>query len=195
MGADDGVGGPQARSAARSVRWRAMSSPKIPLVLRPIVSSDLDRVAEINAANVPEVGDVDRDRLEFLVGESAIALAAEVDDEVVGFCLVLPPGSSYDSLNYRWFAARYPTAMYLDRVAFDDSVVGRGFGTAMYAEVERLIERDHGDADGLALEVNVDPPNEPSLRFHRKLGFTAVGRQASKGIEVEMMHRPVSTGV
>lgn len=158
-----------------------------PVSFRPIASSDLDRVAEINAANVPEVSAVDRDRLEFLVDESVIALVAEVDERVVGFCLVLPPGSSYDSLNYRWFAERHPDALYLDRIAFDAAVVGRGYGTAMYAEVDRIIARDHADADGLALEVNVDPPNEPSLRFHRKLGFVPVGRQTSKGLEVEMM--------
>lgn len=159
-----------------------------PVSFRPILPSDLDRVGQINAANVPEVGDVDRGRLEFLLAESAIALVAEVDGEVVGFCMVLPPGSTYDSLNYRWFAERHPEAMYLDRVAFDASVVGRGYGTAMYAEVERIIGRDHGDADGLALEVNVDPPNEPSLGFHRKLGFVPVGRRRAKGLEVEMMH-------
>ncbi|MGA9279330.1 GNAT family N-acetyltransferase [Ilumatobacter sp.] len=163
-----------------------------PVTFRPILPSDLDVVEQINAANVPEVGPVDHDRMTFLVDESAIALAAEIDGEVIGFCLVLPPGSSYDSLNYRWFAEHYPTAMYLDRVAFDESVVGRGYGTAMYAEVARTIEADFSDAAGLTLEVNVDPPNEPSLAFHRKLGFTAVGRQASKGIEVEMMHRPTT---
>lgn len=30
-------------------------------------------------------------------------------------------------------------------------------------------------------EVNVDPPNPGSLRFHDRLGFTEVGRQATKG--------------
>ncbi|WP_040495527.1 GNAT family N-acetyltransferase [Ilumatobacter nonamiensis] len=163
-----------------------------PVVFRPIVLADLDRLEEINAANVPEVGDVDRDRMTFLIDESSIAIAADVDGEVVGFCLVLPPGSTYDSLNYRWFAERHPEAMYLDRVAFDASVVGRGYGTALYGEVERIIARDHADADGLALEVNVDPPNEPSLGFHRKLGFVPVGRQRAKGIEVEMMHKSFS---
>ncbi len=160
--------------------------------IRPIVAHDLDRILAINVANVPSVGAVDADRLAYLVAESAIALAVDVDDELVGFCLVLGPGSSYDSVNYRWFAERYPTTMYLDRVAFDEATRGQGHGSALYADVDRIIRTDFGDCDALTLEVNVDPPNEPSLRFHRKLGFVEVGRQMSKGIEVSLMRRPVT---
>ena len=162
------------------------------VTLRPIGSGDLDRIERINAANVPEVGAADRDHLAFLVDECAIAVAAESMGEVVGFCLVLGPGAPYDSVNYRWFAERHPASLYLDRVAFDASVQGRGFGTALYDHVDRIMRSDFVDADGLALEVNVDPPNEPSLRFHDKLGFREVGRQISHGIEVSLMHRPIT---
>ncbi len=48
------------------------------------------------------------------------------------------------------------------------------------------------DATGLTLEVNIDPPNDRSLRFHAKQGFVEVGRQMSHGIEVSLMRRPVS---
>ena len=161
-------------------------------VFRTIEAADLDRVLAINAANVPDVGDIDRDGLEFLVGESAIALVAEQEQQLAGFCVVLPPGSTYASVNYRWFMERYPDALYLDRVAFDASVQGRGWGTAMYDEVARRIRDDFGDATGLTLEVNVDPPNVPSLRFHAKQRFVEVGRQMSHGIEVSLMHRPVA---
>jgi hypothetical protein len=82
---------------------------------------------------------------------------------------------------------RYETSYYLDRVAFDAAAQGQGLGSALYAEVDRRL-RDIGT--GLTLEVNIDPPNEPSLAFHRKHGFIEVGRQMSKGIEVSMMHKP-----
>jgi len=159
---------------------------------RPIEAPDLDRVLEINAANVPGVGAIELGELEFLVGESAIALVAEHDDALVGFCLVLAPGSAYGSVNYRWFMERYPEAMYLDRVAFDASAQGRGWGTAMYDEVDRRISHGSVQTTGLTLEVNVDPPNEQSLRFHAKQGFVEVGRQMSHGVEVSLMRRPVS---
>ena len=161
-------------------------------VFRTIEATDLDRVLAINAANVPEVGDVNAGELEFLVGESAIALVAEHGHALVGFCVILPPGSTYTSVNYRWFMERHPDSLYLDRVAFDASAQGRGWGRAMYAEVARRMRDEFTDTTGLTLEVNIDPPNDPSLRFHAKQGFVEVGRQMSHGIEVSLMHRPVS---
>ncbi len=151
--------------------------------------ADLDRVLEINVANVPEVGPVDMDRLRYLVDESAFSLVVDVDDVVAGFCVVLATGSSYDSVNYLWFMERYDDAHYLDRVAFDASAQGQGLGSALYDEVDRRLAEL---GVGLTLEVNVDPPNEPSLAFHRKHGYVEVGRQMSKGIEVSLMHKPVA---
>jgi predicted GNAT superfamily acetyltransferase len=151
-----------------------------PATIRPITADDLPRILEINQANVPEVGSVDAARLEFIVGESPIALAAERGDDVVGFCLVMGSTSVYDSVNYRWFTERYDRFMYLDRVAFDATARGQGLGTALYPDV-----------DHLALEVNADPPNEGSLRFHARLGFVEVGQQDTPyGIRVSMQMRP-----
>ena len=157
--------------------------------IRPIQPVDLDRILEINAANVPEVGAVDADRMAYLLGQSPIALAVELDGRIVGFCLVLPPDSDYDSVNYRWFTERYDDFMYLDRVAFDAEAQGRGLGTLLYAEVDRLMV-ERARESRLALEVNVDPPNEPSLAFHARRGFTEVGRQDTPyGIRVSMQMR------
>jgi predicted GNAT superfamily acetyltransferase len=161
-------------------------------VIRPIEPSDLDRILAINEANTPEVGSVEAERLRFIVGESPIALAVEVDGTIAGFCLVLPPDSEYDSVNYRWFTERYDDFMYLDRVAFAAPHRGRGLGTLLYAEVDRVMA-ELGEAGHLALEVNVDPPNEGSLRFHERLGFVEVGQQDTPyGIRVSMQMRPVS---
>lgn len=145
----------------------------------------------INEANVPEVGSVDADRLASIVAESPIALVVEVDGDVVGFCLVLGSTSSYDSVNYRWYTERYTDFMYLDRVAFDAASQGKGYGTALYREVfESMAVLDGGRE--LALEINLDPPNEPSLAFHARLGFIEVGQQDTPyGIRVSMQMRPV----
>ncbi len=160
------------------------------VALRSIRTEDLARILEINQANVPEVGSVDADRMAYLVAESPIALVAEVDGDIVGFCLVMTSGSRYDSVNYRWFTERYDDFMYLDRVAFDAGAQGRGFGTLLYAEVDRLMA-ERGESQ-LALEVNADPPNVPSLAFHARRGFVEVGQQDTPyGIRVSMQMRPV----
>ena len=162
------------------------------VVIRSIEPTDLDRILRINEANVPEVGSVDADRMAFIVAESPIALVADIGDDVVGFCLVLAGGSTYDSVNYRWFTQRYDAFMYLDRVAVDSSARGRGVGSALYAEVDRRMATIDA-ADHLALEVNVVPPNEVSLAFHARLGFSEVGQQDTPyGIRVSMQMRPTS---
>jgi predicted GNAT superfamily acetyltransferase len=164
------------------------------VAIRSIQPGDLARILEINQANVPEVGSVDADRMAYLVTESPIALAVDVDGAIVGFCLVMRSDSGYTSVNYRWFTERYDDFMYLDRVAFDASAQGRGLGTLLYAEVDRLMV-DAGESQ-LALEVNVDPPNEPSLAFHARRGFVEVGQQDTPyGIRVSMQMRPAGSQV
>ncbi len=159
------------------------------VVIRSIEPADLERILQINEENVPEVGSVDADRMGFLVAESPIALAVELDGQIVGFCLVLPPDSDYDSVNYRWFTSRYDEFMYLDRVAFVKEAQGRGLGTLLYAEVDRLMT-DLAGGEHLALEVNVDPPNDASLAFHARRGFVEVGQQDTPyGIRVSMQMR------
>jgi len=172
---------------------------RVPFEVRSIAAADVDRVHAINEANVPEVGSVTVDRLRFLIDESPIALAVDdVPDDgeaaqgsIVGFCLVLAPGSVYDSTNYRWFMEHRPDAWYLDRVAIDEAARGRGLGGALYDEVERRLAELGVDA--LTLEVNSDPPNEVSLRFHRSRGFVELTRRMTPyGIEVSMMERRIS---
>ena len=133
-------------------------------LIRPIAPADMARVLDLNEANVPAVGSLDADRLATIVGESPIALVVEVDDLIVGFCLVLGSDATYDSVNYRWFAERYDDHMYLDRVAFDDAFQGLGLGTMVYAEVDRLLATFEG-VKRLTLEINFEPPNEQSLAF------------------------------
>jgi predicted GNAT superfamily acetyltransferase len=181
----DGRRPPKPREA---LPWHVVSAP----LIRPVEPGDLDHILAINEANTPEVGSVDAERMRFIVGESPIALAVEVGETIAGFCLVLGSNSSYDSVNYRWFTERYDGFMYLDRVAFAASHRGQGLGTLLYAQVDRAMA-DLGDVGALALEVNVDPPNEGSLRFHERLGFVEVGQQDTPyGIRVSMQMRPVS---
>jgi hypothetical protein len=160
------------------------------VLIRDVTDDDLDTLLSINEANTPAVGSVSAERLAFIVGDCEIALVADIDGQIAGFCLVLGEDSTYDSVNYRWFAERYEHFLYLDRVTVDERFRNRGVGAALYAEVDRQMAS--GSATHLALEVNVDPPNEGSLRFHAREGFVEVGRQDTPyGIRVSMLMRPV----
>jgi predicted GNAT superfamily acetyltransferase len=165
----------------------------VPPMIREMTAADLARVLAINEGNVPEVGSIDMAQLEFLVEEAELALVVQPDEqEIAGFCLVLGQHSTYQSVNYRWFMDRYDDAWYLDRVAFDTEYRGRGLGTMLYDHVHEQVSAAPGIARW-TLEVNVDPPNEPSLGFHAARGFVEVGRQHTPyGITVSLMSRPTT---
>jgi len=152
-------------------------------VIRPLQPSDLDAALALNNDNVPAVSPLDRDELERLVGLSSHALAADLDGRFAAFCLVLPPGVDYASVNYRWFtryAAEHglPGFAYLDRIAVAGSARRRGVGRALYAH---LVDVLRGHVPVLFCEVNVRPRNEASLAMHAAIGFREVGQQDTDG--------------
>jgi hypothetical protein len=140
--------------------------------IRDLTAADLERIHAINQASTPGVGKAELDHLAHITAASSIALGAEIDGAVAGFCLVLGPGADYESCNYRWFSSRYDDFVYLDRVAVDKRHRSAGIGAALYAEVER-----RAVAGWFTLEVNLRPRNDGSLRFHDRRGFTEVGQQ------------------
>jgi predicted GNAT superfamily acetyltransferase len=152
-------------------------------MFRALVDTDLDAVWEINQENVPAVGEERVESLAEIVATSEIALGVVDGDQLVGFCLVLPPGAPYDSPNYRYFEDRYQDFAYLDRVAFRASHQGKGLGSALYQELEHRLDRPI-----LTLEVNVVPPNEGSMRFHLRSGFVELEqRETRPGKRVSLM--------
>lgn len=156
--------------------------------MRAYRPDDLAVVHAINQAQVPAVGTELIDDLGHIGDESLIALVAELDGEIAGFCFVLAPGADYDSINYLWFSERYDDFVYLDRVAISPDFQRRGLGRSMYAEVERLAAERRPMATDFTLEVNLEPRNDQSLAFHAELGFVEVGQQRTNyGTLVSLM--------
>jgi predicted GNAT superfamily acetyltransferase len=141
--------------------------------LRPIGVADHDAVLAWNEANVEVLAPLDEPRLIELL-EQGDGVIIENDGIDVGFVLTFAAGSAYDSPNYRWFAARHDAFLYLDRVVVDPSVRRSGVGSRVYDAIE---ERAATLGPVMCLEVVLDPPNEPSLAFHRRRGYLAVGQQ------------------
>jgi predicted GNAT superfamily acetyltransferase len=161
--------------------------------LRDLTVDDLAAAHVINQANVPDVGEVSPERLAWLQEMTSVSMGVFDDDgSMRGFCMVFPPGTDYDSTNYRWFMERYDDAYYLDRVAFSETARRRGLGTRLYAAVEQRIV-DHAPAIArLVLEVNSNPPNEGSLAFHTGRGYRELERRPTPyGIEVAMFEKPL----
>ena len=153
-------------------------------VLRPITPDDHERVLAWNESHVSVLAPLDEHRLRTLLGWADLACVLQHEQQDVGFVLTFASGTGYDSENYRWFSERYPRFYYLDRVVVDPSVRRAGIATRAYDEIE---DRARGLAPVMCLEVNLDPPNDPSLAFHWRRGYQEVGRHTATGHLVSLM--------
>ena len=166
-------------------------------ILRPVTDADLPALLEVNTAAVPAVNLIPAEELAALVAESALALTVD-DGTPAGLLIALPPGLDYPSENYTWFSRRAAADgtdfLYVDRIVVAEHLRGAGAGRRLYERVFAAAAEQ--GRDEVLCEVNVQPPNPGSMRFHRGLGFEEVGRQATKGgaVEVALLARVVAGG-
>lgn len=149
-----------------------------PVIIRDTVTADLEAALALNNANLPALNELDAAEIARLVSISHTALTAEVDGTFAGFCIAMPPGVDYQSLNYGWFSRTFDRFVYLDRIAVHPDFRRYGIGRAFYAE---LVERSRDEYPRITCEVNIRPMNESSLTFHHSLGFREVGQQDTDG--------------
>ena len=155
--------------------------------LRPLTADDHAAVVALNDRHVHLTAPMDEARLVDLVAATEHADVIDVDDEFAGFVLTFGAGAAYDGAHFAWFAERYEDYCYLDRIVIHEDFQRRGLGSFVYDELEGSCGRPV-----FALEVNIDPPNEPSLAFHRGRGFTEVGQSDASGHLVSLMMKQLS---
>ena len=146
--------------------------------VRNLEITDLARVLEINNANTPGVSELTMAELQTDLRNSLHALAIDNEHgEVCAFCITFDPNAPDAGDNHRWFAERYESFVYLDRIAIDSDYRNRGLGVQLYQSVENMMLQS-SEHSMLCCEVNLKPPNPGSLRFHHRIGFTEVGQQS-----------------
>jgi len=135
--------------------------------------AQLQSIYNLNQANTPEVGSLESmQHLKQLIELSAYNLLVLKEGEVVGFIICMREGSAYGSENYKFFSQRLKKFLYVDRVAIDEQHRRAGLGQAIY---EDIFSQASNDSLPIALEVNTQPVNQPSLTFHKKMGFDQIG--------------------
>ena len=133
----------------------------------------LQSIYNLNQANTPEVGSLESmQHLKQLIEFSSYNLLVLKENEIVGFIICMREGSAYWSENYKFFTKRLKKFIYVDRVAIDEQHRRAGLGQAIY---ENIFSQASHDSLSIALEVNTQPVNQPSLNFHEKMGFDQVG--------------------
>lgn len=144
-------------------------------VLRAATAADFSAIVRLNVAEVQHTSAMDEARLAELHAMAAYHKVALVDGEVAAFLLALREDAPYRNDNHGWFVARYPRFLYVDRIVVGPNGAGLGLGSQLY---RNLFEAARAEAvPMICCEYNIEPPNEPSRRFHDKFGFHEVGSQ------------------
>lgn len=150
------------------------------LEIEPGAAADYDAVLELNEAAVPHVNSISTETLGRLHAQSTCLTVVRAPGVagLAGFLLALPQSAAYESLNFGYFRRHYPQFVYIDRVVISPQWRRGGIGQALYRD---LFTRLPADCPLVCCEVNVRPPNAPSLAFHRRMGFSPVGEQDTEG--------------
>lgn len=149
------------------------------LLIRPAQISDFPTILDINATEEEKTSRIDLARITRLDSWSDYHRVAVVEDQVVGFLLVMSEASDYDGDNFRWFVERYHRFLYVDRIVIDKTYAGRGVGSALYRDLIQFAATQ--GCPLLCCEINVSPPNPVSHAFHSRFGFKEIGRSAEAG--------------
>ena len=152
-------------------------------LLQPLGPADHDDVLALNERHQHLTAPMDADRLRHLAAVGAVEVFRE-GDRFAGFVVTVTSGAAFDSENFAWFAERFDTFTYLDRIVVHEEARRRGLAARVYDAVEA---RTALTAPLLALEVNIDPPNDASLAFHAGRGFEPVGERFIVDHTVAMM--------
>ncbi|MBT5434634.1 MAG: GNAT family N-acetyltransferase [Alphaproteobacteria bacterium] len=146
--------------------------------IRDMTQDDAEWFLPLNNSEVPHVNALDADDLAALLAEASLARVAQVDDQPAAGLIVFSPGAAYGSANYAWYQQRYDGFVYIDRVVTGPAFRGQGLARRFYDEAWAMAaEQDVM----LCCEVNEEPPNPGSMRFHERFGFEPVGGQQTEG--------------
>ena len=127
----------------------------------PVRAQDRPQLLALNNDHAAELSLLDEASFAQLVDTAFIALQTE---DAAALVIAFDQAGAYDSPNFLWFRERFERFVYVDRVVVSPAARGRGLARALYV-----------------CEINVEPPNPGSVRFHEGLGFRRIGDAGLSG--------------
>jgi uncharacterized protein len=160
--------------------------------IREARPEDVAALHAINAAGQPGVAPLTAHEASAIAARATPCWVAEESGGVRGYLIAYTASDVYDGEEFAWFQQRYAAFLYIDQIAVSPESRHSGVGSQLY-QVAGEYARAHG-LNILTCEVNVEPPNPISLRFHRALGFQDVGvLHTVDGRTVALLRLDVST--
>jgi predicted GNAT superfamily acetyltransferase len=151
------------------------------IVIRDVCEHELDAVLALNNNAGMAILPMDAARLRYFYDHAEYFRVAERDGALTGFLIGFGSGSKHDSSNFAWFAERYPSFFYIDRVVVASRRRGGGVGRAFYADTQSYAELRYPQ---LACEVFMDHGADAALLFHGSFGFREVGQNTMRNVDV-----------
>lgn len=155
--------------------------------IREMTVSDASAIVSLNQSVVSVTSPMDRKKFGNLFELSTSSPVAVLNGKCVGFLIAIERGVDYDNDNdnFSWFTSCLNDFLYIDRVVVSSECRGLGVGSLLYSH---LFESARNTKQRrITAEIDVEPPNQPSLRFHEKMGFVEIGtRELASGKRVSM---------
>lgn len=160
------------------------------MILRDATKSDWPTILRLNEDSVHFLSPMDEAKLAKWSAASSYLRVVEEGGAIAAFLLAFRKGDDYAGVNFAWFGARYDDFLYVDRIVVAPDFRGRKLAERFYDDLDAFA-RERG-IPRITCEVNIEPPNPVSLRFHDKRGFQEVGREGYAGKTVSMLHRGIA---
>ena len=147
----------------------------------------LEQIYFLNQENTPEVGSLSSTKeLQNLLRQSSKNYYVFLKNRIIGFMICFREKSAYHSKNYKFFKKKESKFLYVDRIAINYKYRRFGIGKNLYLKIKSLAANNDLP---VCCEVNTDPLNEISIRFHKDLGFTEVGECKFKNHSVVYLRK------
>jgi uncharacterized protein len=165
-----------------------------PLVLRSAQVSDIPAIMTINEAGRPNVSPLDTTVIEELFTSAPYFVVAELDSVVVGYMIGYTADHAYDGEEFAWFKGKFPQFLYIDQIALAAEARHQGIGGQLYHHATDFALTQN--IPSLVCEVNLNPPNPNSLKFHTRIGFHELGiLDVSDGRTVSLLQKRIDSGM
>jgi predicted GNAT superfamily acetyltransferase len=126
---------------------------------------------QLNNASARETSLLTSERFDHLIRSARHALFIP---PAIALLLAFENTDNYDGGHFLWFRRKLGRFLYIDRVVVSMEWRRHGLARMLYEDLFRRA-RSLGHSR-LVCEVNLEPPNPVSDRFHEAIGFVEIGR-------------------
>lgn len=152
------------------------------MLIRDAIERDFESIVRLNTESerfLNSHASLTVDDLKLLHAAASYHRVAAIDGTIAAFALAFRSGTSHNDPNYLWFSARFSDFLYVDRIIVGGVSRGKGVGTLLYNDL--FASARALNVSRVTCEIDYDPPNEISWKFHSRFGFREVGRHKVDG--------------